>query len=114
MKRQMTALAVPFLSILFVFQSQEIEKLSGKVSSLSETTLRVAEERGIIRNFHVDAVFLKEINLKVGERVTVFFRSKPEQVTGIQKGDEIWHQRACSRDNCICQDHKCKPRCLCR
>ena len=114
--RKTLLLAVLMLSALVLSGQQGEQEFSGKIASFSKDGLVLhSPERGT-KKFSVNDKLVERVgqnNLKKDQAVTVFY-TEPNHVSAVQIGDQMWHQRECSRENCKCKKHDCKPECHCK
>ncbi len=115
--RQMLLLAVLMLSVLALSGQQVEQEFSGTVASFSKDSLVLHSPKRGMKEFNVDKKLVKQAglkDLKNDQPVTVFYTAADNHVSGVQIGDQIWRQRECSRENCKCRKHNCKPECHCK
>jgi len=115
--RKMLPLAVLMLSALALSGQQVEQEFSGKVASVNKDGIVLqSSERGT-KEFSVDDKLMKQAglkDLKKGQPVTVFYTAADNHVSAVQIGEQMWHQRECSRENCKCKNRDCKPQCHCK
>jgi len=107
-------LAVLMLSALALSGQQEEQEFSGKVASVSKDGIVLHSSGRGTKEFRVDDKLVKQAGLKKGQPVTVFYTAADNHVSAVQIGDQMWRQRECSRENCKCKKHDCKPECHCK
>ena len=115
--RQMLLLAVLMLCALALSGQQVEQKFSGTVASVSKDGIVLHSSKRGTKEFSVDDKLVEQAglkDLKKGQPVTVLYTAADNHVSGVQIGDQIWRQRECSRENCKCNKHDCKPECHCK
>jgi hypothetical protein len=105
-------LAFVILSTLLI-AGQEAHEFTGKVSSVGKNSVSITGSKSQTKAFAIDEKLLRESGLKQDYDVTVFYTPE-KQITAVQIGDQMWHQRQCSRESCKCTKHDCKPSCHCK